>query len=414
VNVTAAANIAGATLDDMDTMVITGDTDVTMTKTQYAVFDGAMTATGDNQITISDNSATLTGITSIQKYVLGNGTNSFTAAANVTNITGGSAGDTFVMAAGMVAGVTIIGGAGDDTITLTNDTAVTDLDNISTVENIDITATGASVYTLSASKALIAAGATLDVDNLSTNNMTLNIANNAGNGILDYTGNNGVDIITGSGGADVLKGGAGADQLNGGAGADTITGGAAADTIHFGDGDGAIDTYIMSSGMGSVSIIDDFEVGSGNDKFHLDLSEMNAILDALTSGSTLRQLSNTDGEDASTATSLIVASAGELTTSGIEADIIQITGDRADAAAAGALLETGGANTITFTRAMTANDAFLMLWHDANHSYLSYVKTGVIDAGDAAGNNTFTEVNLLKFEGIAADQAFHTDNFTII
>ena len=164
VNVTAAANIAGATLSNMDTMVITGNTDVTMNKTQYAVFDSEMTASGTNQITISDDDATLTGITSIQKYVLGNGTNNFTAAANVTNITGGDNADTFVMAAGMVAGVAISGGAGNDTVTITDDTAATDLDNISLVENIDIVGTSASVYTLSASKALIAAGATLDVD----------------------------------------------------------------------------------------------------------------------------------------------------------------------------------------------------------------------------------------------------------
>ena len=225
-----------------------------------------------------------------------------------------------------------------------------------------------------------------------------------------------VDIITGSGGADVMVGAGGADQLNGGGGVDTITGGAAADLIDLGS-DSVIDQYITTGGVATVDTITNFTVGSGGDVLQIDLSDLNGVTEALHAGGKVRTLSNVDGEDATTSTNTVVnAGASVIVAADIDADIIQITGDIANVADMTDRFETGGgnSNTITFTKAFAAGDAFLVLWHDATHGYLSYVHTGVINAGAEAEAETLTGVNLIKFAALDADNQFTADNFNII
>ena len=133
-----------------------------------------------------------------------------------SNVYGGKNNDT-VTIGGIIAGSTINGDIGSDTINITGAT----LESGSVVQggqNEDtITLTGVTTFS---NDSTVFGG---------QGNDTINSANSIGNVII--SGDNDNDTVTSGLGADILNGGNGADNLTGGAGTDTITGGLGVDTL---------------------------------------------------------------------------------------------------------------------------------------------------------------------------------------
>lgn len=229
----------------------------------------SITVTGDLNSTTTGDSITLTSAAAVNQTVtlagLSNYDSSTITMVGAANhiITGGTGADNIDMAAALTVLDTIVGGTGSDTLTLTDDTTTTDLDNVSGIEAINITNTGSSTYVLSSGKTLIATDATLTVAGLAAQSINLDLTNNTTNGILVFTGGAAVDTIIGGSGndnltggitlVDVLKGGAGADTIIAGAGGATITGGAGADIITAAGGTDSIVYNLITEGGDTVS-----------------------------------------------------------------------------------------------------------------------------------------------------------------
>jgi Ca2+-binding RTX toxin-like protein len=99
------------------------------------------------------------------------------------------------------------------------------------------------------------------------------------NSIENVTGGQGGDFITGNAGANVLSGNAGNDRINGGAGADTISGGDGIDIINGGAGNDSLrggagnDVFAFQSGFGNDRIAD-FDANPSGGQDHIDLSAL--------------------------------------------------------------------------------------------------------------------------------------------
>ena len=98
----------------------------------------------------------------------------------------------------------------------------------------------------------------------------------AGNGADTITGGAGADTLSGDAGIDTIVGGAGADTINGGAAADIITGGLGADIITGGAGvdiinvsiaaaDASAGTAAAAASTTGFDTITDFAVGTNSD-----------------------------------------------------------------------------------------------------------------------------------------------------
>ena len=98
--------------------------------------------------------------------------------------------------------------------------------------NVNIAATSIDIATIDLS-GLTFADAT---DNVTVNLTAIDTAILLAGQGFTYTGSDAEDSVTGSANADTISGGAGIDTLGGGAGADTISGGAGVDTITGGTG----------------------------------------------------------------------------------------------------------------------------------------------------------------------------------
>ncbi|MFH0728835.1 MAG: DUF4214 domain-containing protein [Pseudomonadota bacterium] len=261
---TTGANITGMNgggVTTAETLNLSGA--ITMTGTQH-VFDIVAAGAGD--------SVTFTSVftgnadADVEAYVLTDAANSIALAAVGQDVTGGTGNDVVVGGAFVTTASTLTAAAGTDTLTLTNDTATTDLDNVTGFEGIAIGNTNASSYT--ALDGLIAGAATLIVLQAGDQNLTWNGVAET-NGILTITTSGGADVITlgsnglsdsvsSGAGADTITIGTGDDSINAGAGNDTITGGAnitAADTLT-----GGADTDTLTiSGSATVTTEANFQ-----------------------------------------------------------------------------------------------------------------------------------------------------------
>jgi Ca2+-binding RTX toxin-like protein len=118
----------------------------------------------------------------------------------------------------------------------------------------------------------------------------------------------GSDTVNGGSGGDFLYGDAGSDQLSGGAGDDTALGGAGDDTIVagpgndiLGGGDGS-DTFLLSSGFGSDTILDftdgdtlAFSPGLLDDSRSVHISSIAELQDAVSEFDLQVELTSGDG-----------------------------------------------------------------------------------------------------------------------
>ncbi|WGD49482.1 VCBS domain-containing protein [Bradyrhizobium sp. CB1650] len=158
--------------------------------------------------TVQTTLSTLQLSANVERLVYtGSGSFSSTATAAGETITGGVGADT--LGDGGFANVTLRGGGGADTFTVTN---------AQTIVTETAGATGSTVMTLLASYSLPA-----NVQNLTY----------TGSGNFVGNGNGLANTITGGAGNDTLSGGGGNDRLIGGAGNDLLTGGNGSDTFAF-------------------------------------------------------------------------------------------------------------------------------------------------------------------------------------
>jgi len=173
----------------------------------------------------------------------------------------------------MLAGSTITGGTGQDTINITATTGTAALTNVTGVETVNVLAGVAGtedvVLNFASSDAIIASTKTLTIDasGLTNAGATLNMTNTGSetNGYFNATGGAGADTLAGGTQGDTLNGGAGNDTITGNAGADSLSGGAGVDTLDGGagndiiDGGDGADTIVIGAGDDNVS------GGAGND-----------------------------------------------------------------------------------------------------------------------------------------------------
>jgi large repetitive protein len=153
---------------------------------------------------------------------------------------------------------TFIGGAGTDTLAMTDGNDAIWIGNVQGIE-------------------VIQAGAGNDVVDINDPNGTTygNVTVDAGTGNDYVFTNDGNDLLIGGDGKDYLSGNAGNDTLLGGSGNDTLFGGAGNDTLDGGTGDDKMyggdgaDTFLFDFGDGHDTI----DGGTGNWTDTLDLSD---------------------------------------------------------------------------------------------------------------------------------------------
>ncbi|KPF82562.1 hypothetical protein IP70_21520 [alpha proteobacterium AAP38] len=269
--------------DGIDTLVVSGSITASVLSgvtnvEALSLTGGGSSATlaaalsGITTIDLSDTTAqTLTldtgytGVASVKLTGDTNGKDAIVNTANATLVVTANAGD-------ILSTVSITGGTGTDTLTLTADgssanlSAVTGVDGITIVDGGDAaTGTAGSGGTLLGDDVTITLGsyataisidaAALDGNTDSTKSETLTLNGGSATKNITVIGGGGNDTITTGSGNDSVTGGDGADSITSGSGDDNLSGGAgndrfvvssfdAKDTIVGGDG---TDTLVISS-----------------------------------------------------------------------------------------------------------------------------------------------------------------------
>jgi Ca2+-binding RTX toxin-like protein len=369
------------------------DVNVTTTAANIAAVinavGGALVATnnaGVISIAAATPGATLGAIT----FTLGTIAITNTGASVMDNsYTGGAGADAFRVLAvggGLTSADTLAGGAGTDTLFVTGNTAaaptVVDMTAVSAIENITTVGTGAVTVNAFHATTTLLAGATLTVNAASQTNSLLGLSLNA-----SAVTTTGALNVTGGAGADTILGGAGADIINGGDGKDTITAGAGNDSLTGGEGD---DDFVYASetafsdDTGTTTTMDTVAGGAGNDTLQF------------TAASTISaaQLANVTGIEiidlAVTASTLTLSDAVVDANGG---DVQQVRLTTAGTVTASALTAT---NSIA-VRAEVATDGAVSVTGGAGNDSMTFNTTGLLSALDAvklgAGTNDVIYLN---------------------
>jgi len=206
-----------------------------------------------------------------------------TASASLPSIVGGSGQDVITIATGTT--VTVDGGAGTDRVTITTDisgASIANFENYYLSGNISSSAattwTGKTIEvegsdTVASGYRTIAIttidATTLDLSGITNSYVTsYTLDNNGGTSALSYKGSTVADIITGSNtAADTIDGSSGNDQIQGGGGNDSLTGGSGNDSIGGGAGNDVIDGGSGNDTIDGGASVDILTGGTGNDVF---------------------------------------------------------------------------------------------------------------------------------------------------
>ena len=219
---TEGFTVVGSTGDDT---IITGTGAYTINADDGDDTINLSLSTGINSVNGGDGNDTITSGTGAHTINAGDGADTINLSLSTGNnsVNGGDGDDTVVGGSNVTVGDTLTGGLGNDTLTLANDTAITDLNNVSGFETIAITAFNPSSYTTV--DGLVAAGATLTVTQANSFGLTFNGSAEL-DGAFNLFGRGGSDVFTGGAGADVFTFNtsfmASNDTVNGGVGADTL------------------------------------------------------------------------------------------------------------------------------------------------------------------------------------------------
>lgn len=262
-----ASNIAGATVSGFEVLdLAAGNTATTMTLAQLNAFTSITTATGTDAITLTGAGGSYTALNALVEQYDGNGLTSgltFTSSQDVTGlkVTGASAfANTVTLSSTTDRAISVVGGSGNDSLTLasgTFDTGLTDTltggtgtDSLTLTGNVAVN-TGNLTANFSGFESITVANTTTNVTIVFNNDanvtdaagMTVN-AGSLTTGKLSFTAltaEAGGHTVTGGGSDDTMTGGSGADSLVGGAGGDSLTGGAGNDTLVSGSGNNVLD-----------------------------------------------------------------------------------------------------------------------------------------------------------------------------
>ncbi len=196
----AGTNLSGATVTSFENVNLAATGIYTMTAAQFNAFTGTFVAGNIETITFT-TAGTIVARASLERFVLADGTNTFTAGTNTVQVTGGTGNDTFNYTATQIAGATFLqGGLGADTLNIGAIGANLNISAlVSGIETINVTGSSATGYTFTSENG---AGVTLnfykggvaDVVVLGTGGQTLNLLGTAGTAVT-ITGGSGVDTI---------------------------------------------------------------------------------------------------------------------------------------------------------------------------------------------------------------------------
>ncbi|MCF2858289.1 choice-of-anchor D domain-containing protein, partial [Pseudoalteromonas sp. SMS1] len=139
------ANIAGATVSNIEVLELVSGASVTMTEAQHDNFS-SVTASGTDTITVSAATDGLTGNAAIESYILSVG-NTFTLGAAPQNVTG--SGNNDVVNVGTITAVgTLTGGAGTDTLSVGNGGSISGA-TVSGFENLTLSSGASATFSAS-------------------------------------------------------------------------------------------------------------------------------------------------------------------------------------------------------------------------------------------------------------------------
>ena len=233
-------------------------------------------------MTVSTNAGadTITAGAGNDSISSGDGNDSITLGSGNDHVDAGAGADTIVGGANVTVNDTLTGGADNDVLTLTNDNATTDLNNVTQIEHIQLADGNSYSYTISDGSAfdgdttgVIIDGSlltgsntlTFDASNLSR---AITILGGAGNDTI--TAGTGNDSISSAGGNDYITLGTGNNYVDAGAGADTIVGGAnltVNDTLIGGGGTSDLLTLTndnATTDLNNVTQIEHIQLADGN------------------------------------------------------------------------------------------------------------------------------------------------------
>ncbi len=237
---------AALTVSDFETITVTTTgTDAITLPSVVAAATATLTLNGTAPLdltAVTADSVDASGYTGAITHTMADGT--------ADNFTFGSGDDVVTFATGDT--ITIVGGAGNDTLKGTTDMSnvtfsgfeILDLDGAVTASKSSQFTGGDMIVNGGVNVAISTVDtATVDLSGYTIADATLDGFNVAGNNVdnaklattvpLNITGSAGKDSLTGSDNADTISGGAGADTITGGIGIDTLTGGAGVDTFEF-------------------------------------------------------------------------------------------------------------------------------------------------------------------------------------
>lgn len=353
-HVTGATVDGGAGIDEITTnngldisgLTTTGFENLNFNTSNHAVTVSLAQNNGDiayintggvtDSVTVA-TAGNVTGQAAIGAYILANGANQFTAGEVSQDVTGGTGADIFQYTGAQLDGggtaATIAGGDGNDRLDVSSFNNAADLNDVTNVEQINLT--GTTAYNYTTVDDLVGAGNTVAI-NVTNAGGRLNAFDGAAetNGMFNITGNALVDDITGGDGADTINGGGGNDVLQAAdwgaaTGGDNVTGGAGSDVHAFND-DGAGTNNAVANINDAINI-QDFTVGQ--DDIRGDSNGVTAGVVTFTAGN---------------AATIAMAEAGNF-------NFVAISDSHASAAALdnalsanGAALETGGQYIVFF------------------------------------------------------------------
>jgi len=262
----AVATLTGAELaniSNIESLTLQDTSSITLTDTFLTNNPGVSVTLGAGTVAADSTTVGTTTTVNLTKAV------TFITTSGNVNFTSGTGDDNFITSSNVLdASDTIAMGTGTDTITVRNNTSLTDgtgnaatvvLGAVTGLEKVTVqdladadTAGNANISTDAAYKgtSLTIDASALDYDSVTPANSevaTIDVSANAATEPVTIIGGDGLDVLTGGAGADNISGAGSNDNVSGGGGADTLTGGVGVDTLNGGAG------------------LDDIDAGAGND-----------------------------------------------------------------------------------------------------------------------------------------------------
>jgi hypothetical protein len=238
-------------------------------------------------------------------------------------------------------------------------------------------------------------------DQITTMNGVANAAAQIGIDSVDLSGvtvSSGTVNVTGGATANTITTGSAIDTITGGNGIDVINGKGAADIIDLTEGTAASDIVVLDQLTG-LDVITGFTTGASGDVVRVSVGGVASALiegsgDAVAAGDTANIEDVTADE---------VLAATE--------NIAFISGDFSTLAALDTALETGAAELSTTTHTSTAGEDVALIYDDGSHSYFVVANIDTVATAQIA---TVTLTQLAKFVGETDATTFVAGNFEFV